>query len=95
MVEEGVELDLAVAQHVRIRRAAAFVFPQEVGEHPRAIFGGEIDGLDVDADDVGHGRGIDEVLPRRTVSIGVVVFPVLHEHADDLVSLTLEQPSGN
>src|SRR5208283_1572739 len=49
MVEKRIELDLAVAEHVRVWRAAAFVFAQEVHEHPLAILAGEVHGPDVDA----------------------------------------------
>jgi hypothetical protein len=48
--------------------------------------------LDLDADHIGHRSRIQEVLPRRTELAVVVVFPVLHEDADDLVALLLEQP---
>ena len=59
VIEERPELDLAVAKHVRIRRAAGGVLAQEVREHPLAIFGGEVDRLELDADHVGNGSGID------------------------------------
>src|SRR5208282_1581499 len=29
------------------------------------------------------------------IGVAIVVFPILHEHADDLVALALEQPGGN
>jgi hypothetical protein len=39
VVEEGLELDFGIAQHVRVRRAASLVFAQEVGEHAVLVFG--------------------------------------------------------
>ena len=95
MVEERAELDLAVAEHVGVRRAAGRVLAQEAREHALAVFGGEVDRLELDADDVGHRRGVDEVGARRAVVVGVVVLPVLHEQADDVESLLLEQPGGH
>jgi len=35
---------------------------------------------------------VDPVLPRRAVLAVVVVFPVLHEKADHVVTLLFEQP---
>ncbi len=95
MVEERAELDLAVAQHVRIGRPARRVIAQEMREHALAVLGREIDRFELDADDVGHRRGIDEVFARRAVFIGIVVFPVFHEKTDDVIALLLEQPGGH
>jgi hypothetical protein len=61
VVEEGLELDLGVAQHVGVGRAAGLVFAQELGEHAVLVLGGEVDVLDLDADHVGHAGGVDEV----------------------------------
>src|SRR5690606_20558598 len=95
MIEEGPELDLGVAQHVRIGRAPGGVLAQEIGEDPLAVLGGEIDRLDVDLEPIGDAVRIDPVLPGRAVFVVVIVFPVLHEQADDLVALLLEQPGRN
>ena len=65
VVEKGVELDLAVAEHIRVRRAPAFVFGQEVGEHPLAVFADEVHRLDLDANHIGHGCRVDQILARR------------------------------
>ncbi len=92
MVEEGLELDLGIAQHVRVRRAAGRIFPQEIGEHAVLVLGGEVDRLDVDADQVGHRDHVEPILARRAVFAVVVVLPVLHEQADHLVALLLQQP---
>ena len=92
MIEERAELDLAVAQHVGIGRASRRVVAQEMREHALAVFGGEVDRFELDADDIGHRGGVDEVFARRAVFVGVVVFPVLHEDADDVVALLLQQP---
>ncbi len=95
VVEEGLELDLGIAQHVGVGRAAGLVLAQELGEDAVLVLGREIDMLDLDADHVGHRGGIDEVDVRRAVFAVVVIFPVLHEDADHLVALLLEQPGGD
>ena len=86
---EGLELDLGVAQHVGVGRAAGLVLAQERGEDTVLVVGGEVDMLDLDADHVGHRGGVDEIDVARAVFAVVVVFPVLHEDADDLVACCL------
>ena len=95
MVEERAELDLAVAQHVGIGRASRLVLAQELREHALAVLGREIDRFELDAEDVGDRRRVDQVLARRAMQVGVVVFPVLHEDADDVVTLLLQDPRGH
>jgi len=92
VVEKGLELDLGIAKHIGVRCAAGLVFAQEFGEHAVLVVGCEVDVLDLDADHVGHRRRVDEIGVRRTVFAVIVVFPVLHEDADDFMALALEQP---
>ena len=94
VVQKGLELDFGIAQHVRIGGAASRVFLEEVREHAVLVFLGEIDDFHVDADDVGHAHGIQCILLDGAVFVVVVVFPVLHEYADDFMALLLEQPGG-
>jgi hypothetical protein len=63
------------------------VLAQELREDALAILGGEVDRLELDADHVRDGRGVDEIGARRAVFVGVVVLPVLHEEADHLEAL--------
>src|SRR6478672_1990117 len=95
VLEEGAKLDLGVAQHVRIRGPAGAIFRQKLVEHPLLVLGRKVDCLDVDTDAIGNCDGLDQVLARRAVLIGIVVFPVLHEQADDIVPLLFEQKRSN
>jgi hypothetical protein len=95
VIEEGLELDLGVAQYVRIRRATGGILAQEFREHAVLVFGREIDGLERNPNDVRRGGRIDQILPGRAVLVVIVVFPVLHEEADDLVALLFQQPGCN
>ena len=95
MIEERAKLDLAVAKYVGVWRAAGGVLAKKRGEDALAILGGEIDRFELDPDDVRHGCSVHQVLPRWAVFVGVVVFPVLHEDADDFVPRTLQQPRGH
>ncbi|EDT37445.1 hypothetical protein BamMEX5DRAFT_6774 [Burkholderia ambifaria MEX-5] len=95
VIEERLELDLGVAQHVGVRRAAGRVFAQEFGEHAVLVLGREVHRFHVDADQVGDRHDVDPVLARRAVFAVVIVFPVLHEQADHVVPLFLQQPRGH
>jgi hypothetical protein len=95
VVEERLELDLGIAEHVRVRRAAGAVLGEEGREDAVLVFGGEIDRLDLDADALGHRDRVHQVLARRAVLVIVVVLPVLHEEADDVVPRALEQQRGD
>ena len=95
VVEKRPELDLGIAENVRIRGAAGRIFAKEVGENAFLIFAREIDGLDVNADHVGHSRSINEVLTRGAVFAVVIILPVFHEETDDFVALFLEEPGAD
>ena len=96
VVEEGLELDFGIAQHVRVGRAAGLVFLQEQREYPFLVFLGEIDGFHLDADLVGDRQHVHEILLGRAVAVlAVVVFPVLHEQADHFMALLLQEQGGN
>jgi hypothetical protein len=65
--------------NVGIRRASCLVLAEEVRENALAILGCEVHRLELDSDDVGDSRGVDEIGARRAVFVGVVILPVLHE----------------
>ncbi len=96
-VQEDVELDFAVAQHVGIGRAAAFVFGEHVVDHPRAVLGREVDHVQRDVQPLGHQLGEDAVVVPRAVALQGArrVVPVDHEKTDDFVPLLLEKPRGH
>jgi len=79
VIDKCLELDLGVAQDVRVGRAPGRVFGEEGAEYSLLVLGREIHDLQVDADDLGDRSAVDQVLPRRAVLVIVVVFPVLHE----------------
>ena len=95
VVQKGLELDFGVAQDVGVGRAPAAVFAQEFGKHPVLVLCGKVDVLDLDADHVRHGGCVNKIDVRGAVLRIVVVFPVFHEDADDLVALLFKQPGGD
>ena len=95
VIQKAFEFDFGVAQHVGVGGAAGLVFLQEVGEYFVFVLGGEIDDVDVDADDVGHGDGVERILLDAAVFVVVVVFPVLHKNAAHMVPLLFQELRGN
>ncbi len=95
IIEERLELDFPVAEDVRIGRAARLVFGEEVLEHVVPVLGGKIGGVQLDADAVAHGLGVGQVFLGGAVLRAVVLFPVLHEQAFDLIALFEQQEGGN
>ncbi len=91
VVEERLELDLAVAKDVRVGRAASLVFFQEVFEHIVPVLGREIGGMQLDTQPVTHGLRIGQVFLGGAVFGAVVLVPVLHEQAFNLIALFQQQ----
>ncbi len=90
IVEAQAELDLAVAQHVRIRRAPGAQLREKVREDTLTVFRREADAMQRDAE-LGAARArILKVGGGRAVALAVV-FPVRHEQALDLVAGIREQ----
>ena len=94
IVQKAFEFDFGVTQHIRIRRASRAVFLEKIGEYVVFVLGGKIDDVDVYADNVGDGNGIERVLLDAAIFVIVVVLPVLHKHTAHLITLLLEQGGG-
>jgi hypothetical protein len=94
VVQKGLELDFGIAQDVGVGRAARLVFAQKLGEHAVLVVGRKVDMLDLNADHVRHGGGIYKIDVGGAVFGVVVILPVFHEDADDLVALLFEQVRG-
>ena len=94
-VQESLELDLAVAQHVRIRRAPGAVFVEEMRKHAVPILRGEIARMERDAQLATNGDGVLAIGIGGTRCGAVVLLPVLHEQALHLVSGALQQQGSD
>ena len=95
VVQKAFEFDFGITQDIRVWRAACAVFFKEIGKYVVFILRGKIDDVDIDSDDIGNGNGIKGVLFDAAIFVVVVIFPVLHEHAADLMALLFEQGRGN
>ena len=95
--EEGVELDFAVAQNIRIGSAAGRVFIEHVVDDPLAIFLREVYEVEGDTDLARNHFCHEAVfLPFAVpVKCGIRIVPVLHEHGKDIVALLLEKQGGD
>ena len=91
--EESVELDLAVAQYVRVRSAALGVLVEHVIDNALAVFLGEVHEIERNADLACDEFGHEAVLLPFAVPVegGIGLVPVLHEHGEDVVALLLQE----
>jgi hypothetical protein len=89
MGQTDAELDLAIAQHIGVRCAASAMLGEEVREHLTAILGREIHLVQGDAEFATHGAGVLEILCGGAV--GVILVPIRHEQAFDLVTLLTQR----
>src|ERR1019366_7686854 len=90
------ELHTAVAHHVGIGGETALVAVEEIIHHEVAVVLHEIYHAKFDAELVGHGAGILNVLhPRAMADDIVLVDPVFHVRAHNVVPLPFQQERGN
>ena len=106
-VEEGLELDLAVAENVGVRRATDTVFVNEMLEHCVPVFACKVARMERNAEPPADRNGIFAVVlcaaPGRSrlpasrdigtslCGTAAVVFPVLHEKPGDVDAGLLQQ----
>ena len=95
IVQKSVELDFRIAQYVRVGSAAGLVLAQEFGKYAFFVFFGEVHSLQINADLFSRTGRIEKVLSTRAIFAVIVVFPVFHEYAGDVVSLFLEKPGAH
>ncbi len=76
MLAKDTELDLAIAEYVRIRRAACAVLVQKIAEHLVPVLPREIDVVQRDVELLADETRVLQVFGRR--AIAVVVLPVGH-----------------
>ena len=95
VIEKGLELDLAVTEDIRIRRAPGLVFGQKVLEYVIPVLGGKVGGMQPDAQPVSDRLGVGQVVLGGAVFGAVILVPVLHEQAFDLIPLLQQQGRRN
>ncbi len=89
--EKGVELDLAVAENVRIRRASLFVFAEHIIHHPLAVLLAQVHEIEGYAYLSRHQFSHEPVLFPLAVSVqrAFRVVPILHKHREHVIALLL------
>ena len=95
LLQENVELDLAVAQHVGIGRAPPFVLGEHVIDHPPPVLLREVDDVEGNVEPPGDQFGEHAVVVPRAVAFERTrrIVPVNHEEAHHFVALLFEQVS--
>ena len=93
---EDAELDVPVAHHIGIRREAALVAVEEVGDDAVAILFHKIDDPERHAEVLGHSPGIDDVLLPWAIADDIILIdPVLHVGRLDVFVGLLKQQGGD
>ncbi len=94
VVEPHAELDLTVAEDIRVRRAPGLELGQEARENALAIFRREAGLVQRYAQFAGDASSVLEIRRRRAIA-PVVLDPVRHEQGLDAVAGILEQGRGD
>ena len=91
--QEGVELDFAVAKHVRVRRPSPAVLGKHIVHDAAAVFIAQVDQMKRDVEPLGHQFGEHVVVVPRAIAFERPgrILPVAHEKPHHIVSLLLEQ----
>src|SRR5262249_50049166 len=84
---EDLELDLAVAKDVGVRRSSRAVFGEKVGENLIPIRRGKIACMEWNAEQRTDAQRVGAVAIGLAFAETIVFDPVLHEHADDVATL--------
>ena len=92
-LQEGVELDFPVAEHIGIRGPAGRILIEHVVDDPLAIFLRKVYEVEGDTDLARNHFCHEAVfLPFAVpVKCGIRIVPVLHKHGEDIVALLLEK----
>ena len=93
--EEGFKFNFFIAQNIRVRRAAGFIFFKEQFEYVVPVFCGKVDGVKFNSQLIANGLRVGKIRRCGAVFLAVVLFPVLHEQAFHLIPLLEQQVSGN
>ena len=94
VIQKGFELDLFVAQDIRIRRPAVAILIEKVLKDIVPVLGREVGLVQWDADLVAHRLGIGQIAHGRAVLRAVVLLPVFHKQALHVVTLLLQKQGG-
>src|SRR5579875_291447 len=90
-VEQFFKFNLLVTKHIWIWRASACIFLQEILKHFVHVFFLEVYAVIRNANLFANSRYIFKILSCRAVSKLICVVPILHEDADDIVTLFLKK----
>ena len=82
-LQKSLELDLRIAQDVRVRRSAEPVFLQKVGENPLPVFLGKADRVIWDADLVRDSSNVLKIAFCGAYAERVLLIPVFHKNPRD------------
>ena len=90
ILQKWAKLDFAVAKHVGVGGATAFVLIQKVAKNAILVLLGKVNGVVWYAKFVGNALYVFEILLGSTTTVFVVLFPVVHKQCYYVVTLLLK-----
>ena len=92
-LQEGIEFNLTIAEDIRIRRPAFRIFIEHIIHHALPVFIAQVNEIERDTDFPGyHFRDETVFLPFAVaVQCTFGVVPILHEHGEYVIALTLQK----
>ena len=92
-LQEGVELDFPVAEHIRVWGASGFIFAEHIVHHPLSVLVAEVNEIEGYAYFSRHHLRDEAVFLPFAVSVkgACGVVPVLHEQGEYIVSGPLQK----
>ena len=95
--KERIKLDLTIAKHIRIRSAAARILVEHIIHHALAVLLAKIHEIEWNAQLAGRHLRHELILLPLAVPVErrIRIMPILHEHREHVVALTLQQQRRN
>ena len=96
-VKECVEFYLTIAKYVGVGGAASGILIEHIVNHPPPIFFTQVNEIEWDVQFPGYHFGNHPVLFPFALSVecALSLMPVLHEHAEYVISLLFQKQSGD
>ncbi len=89
-LQERFEFDLFVAEDIGVGRATRFVLFEEMLKDVIPVFSGKVNFVQLHTQLVAHRLRIRQIVRGGTILLAIVLLPVLHEQAFNLVTLLLQ-----
>ena len=95
IVQKSPEFHFFVTKNIRIGCSSGLIFREEVLKNPVPVLGRKTGGVQFDADGIGNGLGVGQICHGCAVLGAVILVPIFHEQAFNLIALVFQKPGGH